>query len=54
MNNYLADFILQWLRIALMALVPVVLTAFFSIPMNLGGHPGEGIARTVVPIAHMT
>jgi hypothetical protein len=54
MNNYLADFVLQWLRIAVMALVPVVLTAFVSIPMNLGGHPGETVARTVVPSTHMT
>ena len=53
MNNYLADFILQWARVVVMALVPVVLTAFISIPMSLGGHPGEAATRVVVP-SHMT
>jgi len=36
------------------ALIPVVLVAFLSIPLNLGGHPGE--VRTVAMPAstHMT
>ena len=54
MNPDLRSFAAQWIRIAVMALVPVVLTAFISIPMSLGGHPGEGQARVVSGDGHMT
>ncbi|MEO8804752.1 MAG: hypothetical protein ABI433_01615 [Burkholderiaceae bacterium] len=29
------------------ALIPVVLTAFLTIPFNLGGHPGEARSSSV-------
>jgi hypothetical protein len=54
MNQDLQSFAAQWVRIAVMALVPVVFTAFISIPMSLGGHPGEGQVRVVSGDGHMT
>ena len=46
-------FIRRWLGVVAATLLPVVITAFISIPLNLGGHPGE--ARNVVESAqHMT
>ena len=41
MNADLKAFVAQWMRVALMALVPVVFTAFVSMPFTLGQHPGE-------------
>ena len=41
MDKDLACFWRHWLRIVVMALVPVVFTAFVTIPFNLGGNPGE-------------
>ena len=38
-------FIRQYLWVVCGALVPVVITAFMSIPLSLGSHPGE--PRTV-------
>lgn len=35
----------QFAGVVIAALVPLVLTAFLTIPSNLGGHPGE--ARSV-------
>lgn len=31
----------QFAGVVIASLFPVVLTAFLTIPMNLGGHPGE-------------
>lgn len=44
----------QLLGIVLAGLIPVVLTAFLTIPFNLDGHPGE--ARSIDPMTsqHMT
>lgn len=41
MHPALHLFVRQYLRIVFAALVPVVMTAFLSIPLSLGGHPGE-------------
>ena len=46
MNADLKTFALAWARIALMALVPVVLTTFVSMPQALGHHPGEPCVTT--------
>ena len=56
MNQDLRNFLADVGRVCLMALTPVVLTAFLSIPMNLGGHPGEAwtTARSVAIAQHMT
>jgi hypothetical protein len=54
MNPDLKDFAVQWLRVALMALVPVVITAFVSMPLSLERHPGEGVAASKLTPQHMT
>lgn len=41
MHPSLRHFIRQYLFVMVMAVIPVVLTTFISMPMNLGGHPGE-------------
>jgi len=41
MDSSLLLFLRQYLGFIGAALVPVVLIAFLSIPMALGGHPGE-------------
>lgn len=50
----LSLFIRQYLGVVSATLVPVVLTAFLSIPLNLRGYPGEipGAAATLE--RHMT
>lgn len=35
------NFVRQFLGVVAASLLPVVLTAFLSIPFNLGAHPGE-------------
>lgn len=54
MHPALHVFIRQYIGIVCAALLPVIVTAFLSIPLSLGGHPGE--PRTVdAPIdRHMT
>ncbi len=52
MHPQLKSFLVQWLRVALVTLVPVVFTAFVSLPLALGGHPGE--ARPAAAAQHMT
>lgn len=41
MNADLKNFAIEWVRVAVAALVPVVLTAFMALPQALGRHPGE-------------
>ncbi|HKB54826.1 MAG TPA: hypothetical protein VKD22_12585 [Ramlibacter sp.] len=53
MDQHLRAFIAQWLRVVAMALVPVALTAFISIPLNLGGDPTDHVERAVAD-GHMT
>ncbi len=43
----------QLLAAVLAGLVPVVLTAFLSIPFNLGRHPGEAPATEQPMLHHM-
>ncbi|MDE2604901.1 MAG: hypothetical protein KGL68_03165 [Burkholderiales bacterium] len=54
MHHELKIFAGQWLRAVLIALVPVVLTAFVTIPWNLGKHPGEPAMRVASAERHMT
>jgi hypothetical protein len=54
MNTDLKAFIASYLRVVLMALLPLALTAFLSIPYTLGGHPGESIAKGSTTDQHMT
>jgi hypothetical protein len=54
MDQDIRNFTAQWLRVALAALVPVVVTAFVSIPFNLGTIPGEQAVRLAAGERHMT
>ncbi len=44
----------QFTGVVIAALVPVVLTAFLTIPFNLGGHPGEARSVGVLTDGHPT
>jgi hypothetical protein len=44
----------QWLRIAAMALAPVVLATFVCVPMALERHPGEAKMASERLYWHMT
>jgi len=44
MHRSLALFARQFAGVVAATLVPVVAVAFLSIPLSLGGHPGERIA----------
>lgn len=54
MPQDLKDFVVLYLRVVVMALFPIALTAFLSIPYALGGHPGEPIMRSGFADLHMT
>lgn len=54
MNQDLAEFSKQWIRVALAAMVPVVLTSFLTIPFNLGAHPGEPAPQVASVERHIT
>lgn len=54
MNPDLRDFLARWAGTVAMTLVPVVLIAFLSMPLNLGRHPGEPPPDGDTPAAHMT
>ncbi|MEY2689863.1 MAG: hypothetical protein RL375_4062 [Pseudomonadota bacterium] len=47
-------FLRQFTGIVLLTLVPVILTAFLSIPFNLGRHPGETPPQVTDMSRHMT
>jgi hypothetical protein len=44
MNTDLRAFLRQYAAVVAMALLPVVMTAFVSMPYTLGRHPGERVA----------
>lgn len=54
MHPSLSLFIRQYLWVVCAALVPVVITAFMSIPMSLGGHPGEPRTIDAMVDRHMS
>ena len=54
MNADLRNFVVAYLRVVVMALAPMALTAFLSIPYNLGGFPGDPVARVQTVDQHMT
>ena len=53
MNTDLHHFIARFIGTVLLALAPVVFTAFVSMPLNLNRHPGE-MAQVDAPPRHMT
>lgn len=54
MHPVLNLFIRQYLGIVFAALLPVVMTAFLSIPLSLGGHPGEPRVADALVDPHMS
>jgi hypothetical protein len=44
MHHSLALFVREFAGVVAATLMPVVAVAFLSIPLSLGGHPGEPIA----------
>ncbi|HET7525319.1 MAG TPA: hypothetical protein VFK10_05185 [Burkholderiaceae bacterium] len=54
MDADLKDFAVQWLRVAAMGILPVILTAFVSIPLALERHPGETVVSAERIQRHMT
>ena len=53
MNSDLRHFLAPMIGLAAMTLLPVVLTAFLTIPFNLGRYPGEPAPQGPVQ-RHMT
>ena len=53
-HTSLRQFARQYLAVVVAALLPVILTAFLSIPFNLGGHPGDVRAVDAAVLRHMT
>jgi hypothetical protein len=54
MHPSLKHFIRQYLGVVMTTLVPVVLTAFLTMPFILSGHPGEPRAADAMVARHMT
>jgi hypothetical protein len=54
MNPTPYSFVRQFTGAVVAALIPVVLVAFWSIPFNLGGHPGEVRSVAMPTSTHMT
>ena len=54
MHPDLRLFISQYPRVLCAALVSVIITAFLSIPRNLGNHPGQPYRTDVAGYRHMT
>ena len=54
MHAELRHFLLRLTGVVGLALVPVILTAFLSLPLSLGRHPGEAPALEEVQLRHMT
>jgi hypothetical protein len=53
MHADLHQFLSRLVGTILLALAPVVFTAFISMPLSLNRHPGE-LAQVNVPARHMT
>jgi hypothetical protein len=54
MHSELRHFLLRLSGIVALALVPVIVTAFLSLPLSLGRHPGEAPAIDELQLRHMT
>ena len=54
MNQTPYSFVRQFIGAVVAALIPVLLVAFLSIPLNLGGHPGEARTTAATTSTHMT
>jgi hypothetical protein len=54
MNTDLRTFVVAYLRVVAMALIPMAATAFLSIPYSLGGMPGDPPSTVQDSNRHMT
>jgi hypothetical protein len=54
MHTELRHFLTRLVGVMALTLVPVVLTAFLTMPMSLGRHPGEPAPQGTVLLQHMT
>ena len=54
MNNDLHHFLARLIGVVCFTLIPVILTAFVSMPMSLNRHPGEPAASSMTMSQHMT
>lgn len=54
MQADLREFLSRFAGTVVMTLVPVVLIAFLSVPVSLGGHPGESTRNGDATFSHMT
>jgi hypothetical protein len=54
MNADLKRFVVSYLRVVAMALMPLAVTAFLTMPYILGGHPGEPPTRVDQTAVHMS
>ena len=54
MNSSLRSFVSQFAGAVAAALVPVIIIAFMSMPMSLGGHPGEPRPAVATVALHMS
>jgi hypothetical protein len=52
MDPDLETFVLSFARFVALSLLPVILVAFFSIPLVLGHHPGESQGGATHPYTH--
>lgn len=53
MNDEVHDFIARLLGTVILAALPVVFTAFVSVPLSLNRHPGDAVPVDGPP-RHMT
>jgi hypothetical protein len=53
MHAELHSFLSRFIGTVALALVPVVFTAFVSVPLSLNRHPSEAVATRLEP-RHMT
>ena len=54
MHTELHDFLARLIGAVALALVPVILTAFLTLPMSLNRHPGEAPAVPAAQPMHLT
>ena len=54
MHPVLRHFIRQYILVTLATLMPVVAIAFVSMPLSLGGHPGEIRTASATVERHLT
>ena len=54
MDHELCAFLSNFLGVVAMTLIPVIVTAFLTMPFTLNRHPGEPPSSETVAYRHMT